>query len=82
MVAGIASAATLTFVTTGVIALYSFLRVRRAFRDMCQLPEVKSISAEAPGCRKPEFIQMLSTPGSQNSSAGAGTSGRSGAVGS
>lgn len=79
----IASAATVTFGVVGVIGLWSYLRVRRAFRDMTQLPEVKHLAAVEPGgaCRKPEFIQMLQTPG--GSQRGAGASARSaGAEGS
>ena len=66
---GIASAVTATVVLVGAVGVASYLRVRRAFRDMCHLPEVKAMASEVPGgSRKPEFIQML-PPGSQRSTA-------------
>lgn len=76
---GVASAATATFILVGAIGLASLLRVKRAFRQMCALPEVKAMATEGASSmasslassRKPEFnIQMLPT-GSQRSTSGA-----------
>ena len=57
----IASAVTAAFFCVGMIAFCSLYRVQHAFRAMCELPEVKAMSSEAPGGRTAEFIQMIQT---------------------
>lgn len=68
----IATAVTITFVLVGVVAFASLHRVRGAFRNMCELPEVKAMAGQGSASTgRPEFIQML-PPGSQRST-GAGS---------
>ena len=71
--AGIASAVTATFLMVGMVAFTSLHRVRVAFRNMCELPDVKAMAGQratpSGASGRPEFIQML-PPGSQRSTAG------------